>query len=768
MIKKGMKTMKTKRLLAALLTLLLALSCVTPVLAVKPEGLDRIDIDLPKLPSAGITVEKVLGTTRGPGITYNQEENAALAGENGMEIWYNGKAMDRTDTFTAGQTVYINFMLRTPSGFDIPNDAFQPGTANIELEVPVYLEGTQVRDASVIYVEPRDQLSVTVPYRVEGRVVSVFDVCGLVLPTPGMTVRESLKNVSVRDLTAYQPCWHTTGSDSKKMTSDQTFQAGQTYWFTVSFSDTDVSYKEDANGDAVLETRMDGKSVDATVKGGKSTYSYPTFNWRYTVPESSDPTTPAADAITDIYITGVILPKDGGTVKDSLAKCSAGDLKILSSGWQEVTSDGHLIDLKDSDTFQAGKTYLLSIDMDVTGKTVAEKYDPTPITYAVANVYLNGTKIYNGTNTDPNASLLPYGMMGGGKKLSLGYKATAPAASKTLKDIYITGVVLPEEGLTVYASLMDCAVQDLTELSVRWNEASTGDDISKSMSNTDKFQAGKTYLLTVEIDAADLILTQEGSNTSSDIWVVANVYLNGVKVYNRDPADPAYPGADLTYSSEQGGAKKLIFHYRVDAAEAAGSTFTDVPKDAWYSSYVDAANKMGLVNGMTETTFVPKGELTVAQAVKLAAVMNQKYTTGAVSLTNGTPWYTTYAAYCRDNGILAPDGSSEGLTYDKVMAEPNRPITRGEYAWLFSRALPDEALPARNTIPDGSIPDVGSLDSATRLGIYKLYRAGVVNGNDAKGTFLPASQIKRSEVAAIVVRMMDAGTRVDAPADLGK
>jgi len=38
--------------------------------------------------------------------------------------------------------------------------------------------------------------------------------------------------------------------------------------------------------------------------------------------------------------------------------------------------------------------------------------------------------------------------------------------------------------------------------------------------------------------------------------------------------------------------------------------------------------------------------------------------------------------------------------------------------------------------------------------VYKLYNAGILEGNDAIGTFAPNTNIKRSEVAAIVNRMM--------------
>ena len=49
-----------------------------------------------------------------------------------------------------------------------------------------------------------------------------------------------------------------------------------------------------------------------------------------------------------------------------------------------------------------------------------------------------------------------------------------------------------------------------------------------------------------------------------------------------------------------------------------------------------------------------------------------------------------------------------------------------------------------------------------------FYRAGILSGVDAKGTFNPSDNIKRSEVAAILIRMMDKTARVGAPKELGK
>jgi len=103
-----------------------------------------------------------------------------------------------------------------------------------------------------------------------------------------------------------------------------------------------------------------------------------------------------------------------------------------------------------------------------------------------------------------------------------------------------------------------------------------------------------------------------------------------------------------------------------------------------------------------------------------------------------------------------------------LSAKANKNISRREYAYIFSKALPSEALAERNNIPSGSIPDVKEEKGVYNKAVYRLYRAGIVAGSDAKGTFNPDSNIKRSEVAAILIRMMDAAARVDAPKDLGK
>ena len=180
---------------------------------------------------------------------------------------------------------------------------------------------------------------------------------------------------------------------------------------------------------------------------------------------------------------------------------------------------------------------------------------------------------------------------------------------------------------------------------------------------------------------------------------------------------------------------------------AAEMKFTDVKKSDWFYDDVKSAVEMGLINGKSTTTYAPNDNLTYAEAIKLAACMNQLYNEGAISLASGSPWYKPYVDYCIDEEII-----------DKEYNYTEN-ATRAGYMGIFAKALPDEGLEAINNVPDNSIPDVPS-SRAYAAGVYKLYRAGILTGIDDAHNCNPLANITRAEVAAILTRMMNEDKRV--------
>ncbi len=178
--------------------------------------------------------------------------------------------------------------------------------------------------------------------------------------------------------------------------------------------------------------------------------------------------------------------------------------------------------------------------------------------------------------------------------------------------------------------------------------------------------------------------------------------------------------------------------------------FTDVVSGSWYETGVRSAWEKGLINGVTATQFQPDGQLTTAQTIKLAAVLHQLRRNDRVTLTNGSPWYTTYLEYAVSNDVI------ESEYRDRTEAELNAPVTRGEFVHILHGAM--SSYLAINTVTDGAIPDVDAKDTYSAE-IYEFYRAGILTGSDAAGTFHAENTIQRSEAAVILNRMFDASSR---------
>ena len=179
--------------------------------------------------------------------------------------------------------------------------------------------------------------------------------------------------------------------------------------------------------------------------------------------------------------------------------------------------------------------------------------------------------------------------------------------------------------------------------------------------------------------------------------------------------------------------------------------FIDVPSISWFAEYVFYVFKKGLMIGISDTIFDPQGSVTLAQTITMAARIHRLYTTGEdhFDQSEGADWYKVYVDYARKNQIIDDVDANLDL---KAKA------TRVQFADIFASSLPDQALEMKNNVPDHSIPDV-SMNDSYAANVYKLYRAGVLTGNDEKGTFAPLTSITRAEAAAIVSRMVDVNNR---------
>ncbi|MBQ3378632.1 MAG: S-layer homology domain-containing protein [Clostridia bacterium] len=173
------------------------------------------------------------------------------------------------------------------------------------------------------------------------------------------------------------------------------------------------------------------------------------------------------------------------------------------------------------------------------------------------------------------------------------------------------------------------------------------------------------------------------------------------------------------------------------------SLFDDVAETDWFNENIRSVYEYGLMVGKGEGSFAPSASVSVAEILTVAARLHAVYHTGSDAFAPTDPWYACYAAYCVENGIVS-----------SLPEEMNAPAARGLVAEILCAALPQTEYEAINSVKDGSIPDVAA-DDVFGPAVYRLYRAGIMVGNDEAGTFAPYSDVKRSEVAAILTRIID-------------
>lgn len=177
--------------------------------------------------------------------------------------------------------------------------------------------------------------------------------------------------------------------------------------------------------------------------------------------------------------------------------------------------------------------------------------------------------------------------------------------------------------------------------------------------------------------------------------------------------------------------------------------FTDVPAAQWYAPYVSNCFETGLMNGTSATEFKPDSNLTIAQAITMAARVRMAYEGDAdPGNSKEGKWYDNYVAYAAEKGIILKGEFAEDM-------ENNRNATRQIMAYIFANALPlDEYRMSSDPEVSGrTFTDVTD-DGFYADFIYRLVRAGIINGYP-DNTYRPENDIKRSEAAKIIAIVAD-------------
>ena len=178
--------------------------------------------------------------------------------------------------------------------------------------------------------------------------------------------------------------------------------------------------------------------------------------------------------------------------------------------------------------------------------------------------------------------------------------------------------------------------------------------------------------------------------------------------------------------------------------------------NAWCADAMQTVYEAGLMEGKTATRFDISSPLTNAQITVVTARLHHLLNGGDGVLPPveaGQAWYQSAVDYLKD---VSED---ETLLYllkrlETDAERSNSPCIRRDFVWMLSAVLPEDSLSPINEI--NVIPDVGSNEAE----LLPFYRAGILNGSDAYGTFGEETFLTRGAAAAIMARLVDPAQRL--------
>ena len=185
--------------------------------------------------------------------------------------------------------------------------------------------------------------------------------------------------------------------------------------------------------------------------------------------------------------------------------------------------------------------------------------------------------------------------------------------------------------------------------------------------------------------------------------------------------------------------------------------FTDVDASAWYHDAVAALYEYGLTEGVSSSAYAPEGIVTIAELVTFAARLHALELGAAIpAAAAGEAWYQPYVRYLKAEKCLG----------DELDGHYPEAATRAQTAGVLAPALSAECYDERNakavTVGYASHRRITDVDDYTpyQSDILRLYKWGIVGGVNEDGSFHPNDKLKRSELAALIVRMVEPSARL--------
>ena len=250
------------------------------------------------------------------------------------------------------------------------------------------------------------------------------------------------------------------------------------------------------------------------------------------------------------------------------------------------------------------------------------------------------------------------------------------------------------------------------------------------------------------IDAVNLQM-QSGSKYSDRYIYVDITGIQSIAAKKGDSLTDAgfFQAVELDVHPSNEGQAEIARRFLAALPEKSGPgfPFKDVAQSGWGYPYVKALYDNHYVDGMTDSLFAPKAQLTRGQLVtmlgRMCGVDAGAYPDCTFSDVSADSYYAPYVEWARQNGIV------HGVTGDRFC--PKDPATREQLAVIISNYAASQGTAFTSICAPMTFTDNAAISSWASDAVAQLQRAGVLSGYP-DGSFRPKDPVTREETAKIL------------------
>ena len=172
--------------------------------------------------------------------------------------------------------------------------------------------------------------------------------------------------------------------------------------------------------------------------------------------------------------------------------------------------------------------------------------------------------------------------------------------------------------------------------------------------------------------------------------------------------------------------------------------FIDLASVPWAENAINELSRRGVVSGIGDRLFDPKGNVTREAFVKMLITALEMDESGLQSnysdIVKGA-WYESYVASASKRNIVSGiDENTFGVGMD---------ITRQDVAVMIAKAIE-----LGDAVDEFVFSDDDNISEYAKKSVYKLYSAGIISGMEDK-SFMPKGSCTRAEAAVIIYNMIN-------------